>query len=122
MGVGNLTEITDADSTGVNALLFGIVAELGITDVLVVQVSPHCRTAIREADRARRIMHAAMTTGRLPVGIDPGLMALRDRRPFPTSSAEIAEPASRIRDANYRLEVAPDAIHIYNRDFHHVAQ
>ena len=122
MGIGNLTELTDADSTGVNALLFGIVAELGISDVLVVQASPHCRTAIREADRARRIMHAAMTTGRLPVGIDPGLMALRDRRPFPTSSAEIAETASRIRDANYRIEVAPDGIHIYNRDLHHVAQ
>jgi dihydropteroate synthase-like protein len=122
MGIGNLTELTDADSTGVNALLFGIVAELGITDVLVVQASPHCRTAIREADRARRIAHAAMTTGRLPVGIDAGLMALRDRRPFPSSSAEIAETASQIRDANYRIETAADGIHIYNRDFHHVAQ
>jgi len=122
MGIGNLTELTDADSTGVNALLFGIVAELGITDVLTVQASPHCRTAIREADRARRIMHAAMTTGRLPVGIDPGLMALRDRRPFPSSSAEIAETASQIRDANYRIETAADGIHIYNRDLHHVAQ
>jgi dihydropteroate synthase-like protein len=122
MGVGNLTELTDADSTGVNALLFGIVAELGITDVLVVQASPHCRTAIREADRARRIMHAAMTTRRLPVGIDAGLMALRDRRPFPSSSAEIAETASQVRDANYRIEVAHDGIHIYNRDGHHVAR
>ena len=122
MGIGNLTELTDADSTGVNALLFGIAAELGITDVLVVQASPHCRTAIREADRARRIMHAAMTTGRLPVGIDPGLMALRDRRPFPSSSAEIAETASQIRDANYRIETAADGIHIYNRDLHHVVQ
>jgi dihydropteroate synthase-like protein len=121
LGIGNLTELTDADSTGVNALL-GIVAELGITDVLVVQASPHCRTAIREADRARRIMHAAMTTGRLPVGIDPGLMALRDRRPFPSSSAEIAETASQIRDANYRIEVAPDGIHIYNRDGHQLVQ
>ncbi len=67
-------------------------------------------------------MHAAMTTRRLPVGIDSGLMALRDRRPFPSSSAEIAETASQIRDANYRIEVAPDGIHIYNRDGHHVVQ
>ena len=59
MGVGNLTELTDADTTGLNALLFGMIAELGITHVLVVQKSPHCRRAVREADRARRVMHAA---------------------------------------------------------------
>ena len=42
-----------------------------------------------EADRARRTMHAAKALGRLPIGIDPSLMALRDRKPFPTSDAEI---------------------------------
>ena len=56
--------------------------------MLAVQVSPHCRTAIREADRARRIMHAAKSLQRLPVDIDAGLMALRDRRPrYATPSA-----------------------------------
>ena len=28
MGIGNLTELTDADTSGINALLFGIAAEL----------------------------------------------------------------------------------------------
>ena len=82
MGIGNVTELVDADTTGMNALLFGIIAELGITDVLAVQVSPHCRRALREADRARRLMHAAKRLGRLPVGIDASLMALRDRQPL----------------------------------------
>jgi dihydropteroate synthase len=121
MGIGNVTELTEADTTGVNATLFGIIAELGITDVLAVQQSPHCRTAIREADRARRIMHAAATMGRLPVGIDSGLLALRDRKPFTATPAEIAETAGEIRDANFRIEVAADGIHLYNRDGHHVA-
>ena len=80
MGVGNLTELTEADTAGINATLFGIIAELTVTDVLMVQMSPHCRTAIREADRARRIMHAAKLLGRLPVGIDRGLSCLRDRQ------------------------------------------
>ena len=122
MGIGNLTELTDADTTGVNALLFGMIAELEITDVLAVQVSPHCRTAIREADRARRIMHAAKTLQRLPVSIDEGLMALRTRKPFTTGAAEIADTASRIRDGNFRIEIAADGIHVYNRDIHRVAR
>jgi dihydropteroate synthase-like protein len=122
MGVGNLTELTEADTAGISATLFGIIAELGITDVLMVQKSPHCRTAIREADRARRIMHAAKTLGRLPVGIDRGLACLRDRKPFSATPAEIAETARAIRDANFRIEVAEDGIHVYNRDGHHVAR
>jgi dihydropteroate synthase-like protein len=85
MGIGNLTELVEADTAGINAVLFGAIAELGITDVLAVRKSPHCRTAIREADRARRIMHAAKDLGRLPVGIDPGLACLRDRKPFTAS-------------------------------------
>jgi dihydropteroate synthase len=122
MGVGNLTELTDADTTGINAMIFGIIAELAITDVLVVQVSPHCRRAIREADRARRLMHAAKTLHRLPVGIDTSLMALRDRKPYSSTPEEIAETAAQIRDRNFRIEVASDGIHVYNRDQHHVTQ
>ncbi len=122
MGIGNLTELVEADTAGINAVLFGAIAELGITDVLAVRKSPHCRTAIREADRARRIMHAAKELGRLPVGIDPGLACLRDRKPFAASPAEIAETAGAVRDANFRIEVAADGIHLYNRDGHHVAR
>ena len=122
MGVGNLTELTEADTAGINAILFGMIAELGITDVLMVQKSPHCRTAIREADRARRIMRAAKALGRLPIGIDRGLSCLRDRKPRTTTVDEIIETARAIRDTNFRIEVAEDGIHIYNRDGHHVAR
>jgi dihydropteroate synthase-like protein len=121
MGIGNLTELTDADTTGVNALLFGLIAELSINDVLVVQVSPHCRRAIREADRARRLMHASARLERLPIDIDTSLMALRDRRPYTSTPEEIAETAAQIRDPNFRIEVAKDGIHLYNRAQHRVA-
>src|SRR6185437_12080174 len=40
MGAGNLTELTDADTTGITAILLGIASELEIRNVLVVQVSP----------------------------------------------------------------------------------
>ncbi len=34
MGVGNLTELTDADTTGINAMLFGLISEMHINAVL----------------------------------------------------------------------------------------
>jgi dihydropteroate synthase-like protein len=122
MGTGNLTELTDADSMGVTALLMGIVSELAIANVLVVQVSPHCRRAIAETDWARRIMFAAREAGSLPVGIAPALLALHERKPFPDSPAEIAEMAGMIRDDNFRIAAAEDGIHIYNRHGHRVAR
>jgi dihydropteroate synthase-like protein len=121
MGIGNVTELTDADTTGINALLMGLVSELRITAVLAVQVSPHCRTAIKEFDRARREYFAAREAKALPQGFGGGLMALRDRRPFATTSEDIAALAAQVRDPNYRIEVAEDGIHVYNRDGHYVS-
>src|SRR5262249_812030 len=66
MGTGNLTELTDADSAGVTAMLLGICSELNVRNLLVVQVSPHTRRTIQEHDAARRIMFAARADGGLP--------------------------------------------------------
>jgi hypothetical protein len=48
-------------------------------------------------------------------------MAIRDRKGFASTPDEIRTLASEIKDANYRIEVAQDGIHIYNRHGHHVA-
>jgi len=50
------------------------------------------------------------------------LLTLHSRRPFPQSQEEIEEAAREVRDKNFRIEIAEDGIHIYNRDGHHVAQ
>lgn len=121
MGTGNLTELTDADTSGVTAVLMGIVSELTIRNVLVVQVSPHCRRTVEEHDAARRIMFAARADSSLPKDYGRALLCLRDRKPFPNAPAEIAEMAEQIRDGNFRIEVAEDGIHLYNKDLHRVA-
>ncbi|MGQ9366479.1 DUF6513 domain-containing protein [Azospirillum sp. ST 5-10] len=121
MGVGNVTELTDADTTGLSALLMAMVEELAIGAVLVVQVSPHCRHAVRETAAARRLMRAAVAAGVPPARMDPALLCLRDRRPFASTPAEIAETAAGVRDPNFRIEAAEDGVHVYNRDGHHVA-
>jgi dihydropteroate synthase-like protein len=122
MGTGNLTELTDADSVGITAVLLGICSELHITNILTVQVSPHTRRTVQEHDAARRIMFAAKADHTLPKDYGRALLQLHDRVPFPNSSVEIAEIAAMVKDLNYRIETAADGIHIYNRVGHHVGQ
>ncbi len=116
MGVGNLTELTDASTSGINALLFGIISELRITNVLATEVSPHARNAIREADIARRMMYAAREDSSLPRDFTADLLITHERRPFPDNAQDIAELASNIKDPNYRIKVAEQGIYLFNRD------
>jgi dihydropteroate synthase-like protein len=122
MGTGNLTELTDADTIGITAVLLGIASELTIRNVLVVQVSPHTRRTVEEHDLARRIMYVARAEHDLPKDYASGLLALHSRRPFPQTPEEIAEVAAEVRDKNFRIEIAEDGIHIYNGDGHHCAE
>jgi hypothetical protein len=121
MGTGNLTELTDADSGGVTAVLLAICAELKIRNVLIVQVSPHTRRTVEEHDAARRLMYRAREDGNLPKGYGNQLLSLHDVRPFPDTPEQIAEEAKNVKDSNYRIEAAADGLHIYNRDGHHIA-
>ncbi len=116
MGIGNLTELTDADTTGINALLFGMISELDINAVLATSVSPHAVNAIAEADLARRVMFAAKKDDRLPRGYSNGLLGIHDRRPFNYSVDEIKEIAAMVKDPSFRIQISQEGLHIYNRD------
>lgn len=116
MGIGNLTELVEADTSGINALLFGIAAELSVAAVLTTQVSAHARRAIAEADRARRIMHAAARTRSLPKGLSDALMTVHAKHPFPDTPDEIAAIAAGVKDPNFRVQVSEAGLHVYNRD------
>jgi dihydropteroate synthase-like protein len=120
MGVGNVTELTEADTSGINAVLFGIAAELRVAAVLTTEVSGHARRAVREADVARRIMFAARESASLAKGLSDELMTVHDKQPFPDTPAEIAEIAAAVRDPNFRVQISPHGLHVYNRDGHHV--
>lgn len=123
MGTGNLTELTEADSQGVTALLLAICSELSIRNVLVVQVSPHTRRTIEEHDAARRLMFRAKEDDSLPKGYGGnGLLSLHDLNPTPLRDAEIAVAADEIRDANFRIHVGENLIHVANRDGHHASR
>ncbi len=116
MGVGNITELTEADTTGINAIMMGIISEMHITNILTTQVSPHCSSAVREADAARRIMYWARQERSLPKQVDSRLTGLHELRPFPYSADQIRELAAEIRDPNFRIQISNEGVHLYNRD------
>jgi dihydropteroate synthase len=70
MGIGNITELTSADTTGVHALLLAVCEEVGVRAVLTTEVIPWARGAVREVDIARRLMHHAVSRRTLPKGVD----------------------------------------------------
>jgi dihydropteroate synthase-like protein len=121
MGTGNVTELTDADTSGITAVLLGIASELRIGAILTTQVSAHARAAVREADVARRLMFAAREANALPRDLHPGLLQVHERSPFPYTRAEIDELAAAVRDPSFRIQTSAEGIHIYNRDGHHTA-
>lgn len=121
LGVGNITELTHADTMGMNALLLGICSELNINHILATEVSRHACQAVKEADCARRIMYAAKENNTLPKHIDNSLMALHETAPFPYTEAEVQELAAQITDPSYRIQISPAGVHIFNRDGYHTA-
>lgn len=121
LGVGNITELTHADTAGMNALLLGICSELNIQHILTTEVSQHASRAIKEADIARRIMSAAKQNNTLPKHINAGLMALHETSPFPYQLAEIKAFAEQVKDPSMRIQISIEGVHIYNRDGLHSA-
>jgi dihydropteroate synthase-like protein len=114
MGIGNLTELTDVDSAGVNMTLVGFCQEVGIRSVLTTEVIPWAASAVREIDVARRLAWYAVRHGTLPKHLDPRLIMLRDPKRREIAEAELSELAERIRDPNFRIFAEAGQLHAMN--------
>ena len=112
MGIGNLTELTDADSAPINVLLLGICQELGIRSVLTTQVINWARTSVRECDLARRLVYYAERHRTLPKRLEPRLVMLRDAE-LPRHGPEaLARLARDIKDPNFRIFAEDGLLHL----------
>lgn len=123
MGIGNITELSDADSAGINLLLLGICQELGIESVLTTQVINWARTSVKECDLARRLLHYACENRIPPKHLEPDLVLLRDERLKPLDVEALALLADSIRDKNIRIfnsgtevHAVSAGIHVFNSD------
>ncbi len=118
MGIGNITELTDVDSSGVNTLLIGICQELGIGSVLTTQVINWARSSVRECDLARRLMHFAVSQRMPPKHLEPLLVMLRDPQVHQYSQAMLDSLAAGVRDNNIRLSNSGGEIHAVSANVH----
>ena len=114
MGLGNLTELTDADTTGVTAVMAGIFTELQIDYALTTEVISWARGAVRELDLARNLMYYAWKNQVLPKHLDDGLLTIKDPPFEPYTEAELRLMQAKIRDRNFRIFTDLEAIYIFN--------
>lgn len=118
MGIGNLTELTDVDSAGLNVLLLGICEELGIRSVLTTEVINWARSSVRECDLARRLVHFAVRQSVPPKRTDPQLVMLRDDRVFPRGEDALQDLACSLKDNNYRMFAEDGQLHLMAAGIH----
>ena len=118
MGIGNLTELTDADSAGINVVLLGFCQEVGIRSVLTTQVINWARTSVRECDLARRLVFHAVRERVPPKHLEPRLVTLRDEKVVDFGTEELDRLAVQIKDNNYRVFAERGHVHLVGANLH----
>jgi dihydropteroate synthase-like protein len=116
MGLGNLTELTDADSIGINAVMAGVITELGIDYVLTTEMISWARGAVKEIDLARKLMYYAHKNRLLPKDIDDALLTVKDPPHEPYGEAELRHMHQLVSDRNFRIFTDDTWIYVFNRD------
>jgi dihydropteroate synthase-like protein len=116
MGIGNLTELTDVDSAGVNVVLLGFCQEAGIRSVLTTEVINWCRSSVRELELARRLVYHAVTNRVLPKNLEPDLVLLRAPRLREHGQQMLQELGEHITDKNFRLFAERGLLHVLNSE------
>ena len=114
MGIGNITELTSADTTGVHAVLLAICEEVGVRAVLTTEVIPWARGAVREIDIARRLMHHAVRHRTLPKGVDDRLVTVKDPAILAYDEAELRRLHQAVTDPNFRIFADATTITVFN--------
>jgi dihydropteroate synthase len=116
MGIGNITELTSADTTGVNALLLAMCEETGVRAVLTTEVINWAQGAVKEVDIARRLMHYAISHRTLPKGVDDRLLTVKDPVILEYDEAELRRLHAEVKDPNFRIFTDRHTITVFNNE------
>ncbi|MDR3575235.1 MAG: DUF6513 domain-containing protein [Anaerolineaceae bacterium] len=114
MGLGNLTELTDADTTGITAVMVGVMTELGINYVLTTEVINWAHGAVRELDLARKLMYYACKNHILPKHLNNGLLTIKDPPYLVYTEQELLAMQAKVRDRNFRIFTDHELIYVFN--------
>jgi dihydropteroate synthase-like protein len=118
MGIGNLTELTEVDSAGINVLLLGFCQEQGIRSVLTTQEINWTRSCVRECDLARRLVRYAVSRHVLPKHLESGLLMLRSEKILEHGREALQQLAAAIRDHSYRIFAEDGRLHVIAAGLH----
>ncbi|MBN1358177.1 DUF4346 domain-containing protein, partial [Candidatus Bathyarchaeota archaeon] len=80
VGVSNVTELFDADSVGVNALLALLSSEVNASMLLATEKSSKAKGTVREEAVAAKMMFLAKRRGSVPKDLGIDLLILKDKR------------------------------------------
>jgi dihydropteroate synthase-like protein len=80
LGSSNFTELIDADSVGVNAVLACLSSEVGASVLLATEKSPKAKGTVRELVTASKMMFLAKKRGSVPKDLGLDLLVLKDKR------------------------------------------
>ncbi len=78
-GCGNVTELMDADSNGVNALLAAAASESGMDLLFTTEASNKTKGAVKELSTAAKMMYLAKKRNQPPKDIGVDLLCLKDK-------------------------------------------
>ncbi|MFH0860919.1 MAG: dihydropteroate synthase-like protein [Candidatus Altiarchaeota archaeon] len=80
LGVGNVTELLDADSVGVNALLAAFAQDLKIDFLFTTEASNKTRGSVSELKKASKLTFLADVRGQQPKDLGVDLLMLKDKK------------------------------------------
>lgn len=101
VGVGNVTELMDADSVGINALLARLSSEVGASILLTTEQSDKTQGSVTEAAVASKMMFLAKKRDSPPQDLYIDLLLLKDKK-------RREEPYNETLEAKARIAIADE--------------
>lgn len=96
VGVSNVTELIDADSVGVNALLARMCSEIGAGILLATEKSDKAKGTVLEEVLASKMMFLAKRRNSVPKDLGIDLLILKDKRKHEETYNEKVETSSNL--------------------------
>ncbi len=106
VGVSNVTELMDADSVGINALLSRLSSEVGAVMLLATQKSDKAQGTIKEEVTAAKMMFLAKKRGSVPKDLGIDLLILKDKRNREEAYNKELEQKNRVLIGQAKTEAA----------------
>ena len=106
VGVSNVTELMDADSVGVNALLARLSSEVGGSILLATEKSAKAKGTVAEEVAAAKMMFLAKKRGSVPKDLGIDLLILKDKRSHEEPYDKKLEVGAKVVDASEEVEPA----------------